>query len=153
VTPEPFAEKYGWKLFIHPACDLILQDLKQKVKQLKKNDPDGYKKHPSTKLLKRIFDVMTEEIPLEPNNPKYRQGKTLGGSYKHWRRAKFLRRFRLFFRYSLKQKIIIFGWINDESTLRKAGSKTDAYAVFKKKLKQGNPPNNWEVLLKSCNNE
>jgi toxin YhaV len=40
----------------------------------------------------------------------------------HWRRAKFLSRFRLFFRYNSKAKVIIYAWVNEENTLRKAGS-------------------------------
>jgi len=36
--------------------------------------------------------------------------------------------------------VIVYVWINDEFTLRKAGSKTDAYAVFKSMLNAGNPP-------------
>jgi toxin YhaV len=41
---------------------------------------------------------------------------------------------------------IIFAWINDEHTLRAAGSKNDPYAVFKRMLMRGNPPDNWNAL-------
>jgi len=37
-------------------------------------------------------------------------------------------------------KIIIFSWVNDEKTLRSAGSAKDPYAVFQKMLERGNPP-------------
>lgn len=59
--------------------------------------------------------------------------------------------FRLFFRYSTSAKIIIFAWVNDETTLRTYGAKSDAYAVFRKMLDKGNPPDSWEALLKAAN--
>lgn len=52
-------------------------------------------------------------------------------------------RFRLFFRYSTSAKIIVFAWVNDETTLRIYGSKSDAYAVFRKMLDKGNPHDDW----------
>lgn len=62
----------------------------------------------------------------------YRQGSTLGDDYRHWFRAKFGNgRFRLFFLYDSMAKVIIFAWVNDETTLRTYGAKTDAYKVFK----------------------
>jgi toxin YhaV len=67
---------------------------------------------------------------------------------RHWFRAKFHQRYRLFFRFSSKDKIIVYVWIHDESTLRKAGAKTDAYAVFGAMLKSGEPPQSLEALLR-----
>ena len=55
------------------------------------------------------------------------------------------------FRYSSKEKAIIYAWVNDETTLRTYGSKTDAYATFRKMLDSGNPPDTWEILLTQAN--
>jgi toxin YhaV len=70
----------------------------------------------------------------------------MGRQHNHWRRAKFLGRFRLFFRFDTASKIIIYAWVNDENTLRKAGSKTDPYATFEKRLSRGDPPSDWATL-------
>jgi len=43
--------------------------------------------------------------------------------------------------------VLVYAWVNDENTLRKAGSKTDPYAVFRKMLNAGNPPNTMAELL------
>ena len=89
-------------------------------------------------------------IPIDPARPEFRQGGTLGPARKHWFRAKFGNgRFRLFFRYSTAAKIIILAWVNDSDTLRTYGAKTDAYAVFKTMLDKGNPPEDWDALLKA----
>jgi toxin YhaV len=66
-------------------------------------------------------------IPRDPNAPEFRQGNTLGRDNRHWFRAKFHQRYRLFYRFATKEKVIIYAWLNDEKTLRKAGSKTDPY--------------------------
>jgi len=90
---------------------------------------------------------VTEIIPRDPNAPEFRQGDTLGPDNRHWFRAKFHQRYRLFFRFSNKDRVILFVWFNDEFTLRKAGPRTDAYAVFRSMLNAGDPPRTIEALL------
>ena len=43
----------------------------------------------------------------------------------------------------------MFAWVNDEQTLRKRGAKSDPYAVFRAMLKRGNPPADWDALVKA----
>ena len=75
----------------------------------------------------------------------------LGSDHKHWFRAKFVNgRYRLFYRYDSQAKVIVYAWVNDASTLRTYGSRTDAYAGFGKMLKQGNPPDDWKALLEAA---
>ena len=90
---------------------------------------------------------MIELIPGDPNSPAYRQGNTLGKDNRHWFRAKFQDRYRLFFRFSTKHKIIVYAWVNDESSLRKAGAKSDPYRMFQAMLDAGTPPCDLNDLL------
>ena len=66
---------------------------------------------------------------------------------RQWFRAKFHQRFRLFFRFSSKEKVVVYAWMNDERTLRKSGSRTDPYHVFRGLLEAGDPPATMEQLL------
>ena len=118
--------------------------------ELKKRQPDLYTVHPKAKLLKRILDLILDEIPRDPNTAEYQLGNTLGPSHRHWRRAKFLGRFRLFYRFSSFHKAFVYAWVNDESTLRKAGSRTDPYLIFEKRLREGNPPDDWDDLFRKA---
>jgi toxin YhaV len=103
------------------------------------------------KLLASINEIAFKRIPADPTDKRYRQGSTLGDDYKHWFRDKFGNgRFRLFFRFDSKAKLIIYAWVNDEDSKRTYGSKNDAYAVFKKMLDAGNPPDSWDKLLSQC---
>jgi toxin YhaV len=141
-------EVHGWRLFQYPLFENQLKKLTAAVEQLSINKPDIYKEHPKTKLLATIHHLIAESIPQDPNAPEFRQGDTLGPDNRHWFRAKFHQRYRLFFRFSSKDKVIVYVWVNDESTLRKAGSRTDAYTVFKSMLDAGDPPRTLETLLK-----
>jgi toxin YhaV len=117
--------------------------------RLASGDPDGYALHPATKMLATINHYIRHAIPRDPNGPEFRQGNTLGPDNRHWFRAKFHGRYRLFYRFSTEQKIIVYAWVNDEGSLRKSGSKTDPYVVFKAMLESGEPPNSFAELLRT----
>ncbi len=143
----------GWELFAHPLLLDQLEKLMAAVEKVKAKHAKDYKSTANFKLLASLFDLMFVIIPADPTQPEYRQGNTLGGAYKHWFRAKFGgQRFRLFFRYDSKAKVIVYAWVNDEDSKRTYGSKTDAYAVFKKMLDKGKPPDDWGALLKAAKN-
>lgn len=138
----------GWQIFAHPLFLDQFQDLFEQVKSLQAKDPNNFHKKNLAKRLAAITRLAFTDIPQDPSRTEYRQGKTLGDEYKHWFRAKFFQQYRLFFRYHLKSRIIIFTWVNDEDTRRAYGSETDAYCVFRKMLQSGYPPNDWNDLLK-----
>lgn len=150
MRPAPLTERSGWKLYAHPAFSQRLETLIRTVEALEKRQPEGYRSHPKAKLLKRVLDLILVEIPRDPNAAEFQLGNTLGPAYRHWRRAKFLGRFRLFFRFSSTHGAIIYAWVNDETTLRKAGAHSDPYAVFTRRLREGNPPDNWDTLLREA---
>lgn len=137
----------GWTLYANP---LFLDQLERLTRAVEKaGHPNGYAASADAKLLAALRRLMLEVIPGDPTRPEFRQGGTLGPDRKHWFRAKFGGgRFRLFFRYSTRAKIIIYAWVNDRDTLRTYGAKSDAYAVFKSMLDKGNPPEEWADLVR-----
>jgi toxin YhaV len=149
VTRKPSVEPH-WRLFAHPAFRETFDALVGEVKRLREADAEGYKEHLKTKLLKRIVDLIEVEIPRDPGASEYSLGNTLGPTHRHWRRAKFLGRFRLFFRYSSQANVIIYAWMNDENTLRQAGGRNDPYSVFGGLLRKGRPPDGWDALVKEA---
>ncbi|MGA2591183.1 MAG: type II toxin-antitoxin system YhaV family toxin [Bryobacteraceae bacterium] len=151
MPPSATIVRNGWKLYAHPAFGEKLELLIRAVETLEKRQPQTLREHPKTKLLKRVLDLILVEIPRDPNAAEFQLGNTLGPVHRHWRRAKFLGRFRLFFRFSSAHKAIVYAWVNDETTLRKAGSRTDPYTVFIRKLQEGNPPDEWDGLLREAN--
>lgn len=143
----------GWTLYTHPLFKLQYLSLKTQVETLCNKDPKGYVKKNATKRLTAIQRLIFELIPHDPTSPEFRQGNTLGNENKHWFRAKFFQQYRLFFRYHLESKIIVYAWVNDEKNKRAYGSKTDVYKVFEKMLKSGHPPEDWDDLLNTAKKE
>jgi toxin YhaV len=143
---------HGWKIFAHPLLLDQFDKLTTAVANSKVKSPDTWQNTANAKLLAALRQLIFETVPADPTRAEYRQGGTLGNNRKHWFRVKFgSGRFRLFFRYSSKERAIIYAWVNDETTLRTYDSKTDAYAVFRKMLDSGNPPDTWEILLTETN--
>lgn len=143
----------GWSIFAHPLFLNQVEQLLRQVEQLRQQHPQDYKQKNATKRLAAIAKLAFEVIPNDPTRSEYRQGTTLGNEYKHWFRAKFFQQYRLFFRYHKESKMIVFAWVNDESSKRAYDSKTDAYLVFQKMLESDHPPDDWNSLLNEAKAE
>jgi toxin YhaV len=118
------------------------------VARARRVDPENWQGNGNVKFFVALLDLVLERIPGDLLSPDFRQGNTLGPAHRHWFRAKFgANRFRLFFRADSASRIIVYAWVNDRDTLRKAGASTDPYAVFSGMLNRGNPPGDWSALL------
>ncbi|MFO7787916.1 MAG: type II toxin-antitoxin system YhaV family toxin [Halospina sp.] len=146
-------QRHGWVLLFHDCIVEQLQKLSAAVDRARRSDPDGFEQNANVKLFRALSRQMLEAVPGDPGRDEYRQGNTLGPAHRHWRRARIGRRFRLFFRYDSRAKIIIYAWVNDERTLRAVGSQSDPYAVFSRMLAQGNPPEDWQSLLEASRSD
>lgn len=140
-------EQHGWTLLFHEGVIAQLRALHTAAERAERADPEGFQRNANVKLLRALSHVILETVPLDPARDEFRQGNTLGPAYRHWRRVKIGRRFRLFFRYDSRSRIIVFAWVNDEQSLRASGSRSDPYAVFVRRLSQGNPPDDWASLV------
>ncbi|MBV6791641.1 type II toxin-antitoxin system YhaV family toxin [Xanthomonas euvesicatoria] len=140
-------QRHGWSLLFHEGVIEQLRKLHAAAERAERNDPQGFEGNANVKLFWALSQLIMEVVPGDPARDEFRQGNTLGPEYRHWRCAKIGRRFRLFFRYDSRTNVIVFAWVNDEQTLRSAGSKSDPYAVFEKMLDRGNPPDDWAALV------
>ncbi|MBS7560175.1 type II toxin-antitoxin system YhaV family toxin [Pseudomonas sp. RC4D1] len=140
-------QSHGWTLLFHECVVQQLQKLHAAAQRAERSDPEGFASNANVKLFRALSQLIIEVVPGNPARDEYRQGNTLGPAYRHWRRAKIGRRFRLFFRYDSIARVIVFAWVNDEQTLRSSGSRSDPYAVFEKMLGKGHPPDDWAALI------
>lgn len=140
-------QRLGWILLFHDGLIEQLKKLQTASERAQAQDPQGFESNANVKLFNALSRLILDIVPTDPNRDEYRQGNTMGTAFRHWRRAKIGRRFRLFFRFDSKTKIIIYAWVNDETTLRSDGSKRDPYAVFEKMLQRGHPPDDWAALV------
>ena len=139
----------GWRLYAFDTFAERLTALKDDVARRRAKDSDDYRSHPASVLLASVYKAITEAVPANPDHPDFRVGHALGAGYAHWRRVKrgLPARYRLFYRFSTKPvRISVYAWLNDETSLRKAGARTDVYAVFRKMLARGEVPSDIEHL-------
>lgn len=146
-------QRHGWNLLFHECLSDQLKKLNAAAERARAQDPAGAEANANVKLFTALSKLILDTVPSDPNREEYRQGNTMGATFRHWRRAKIGRRFRLFFRFDSKAKIIIFAWVNDETTLRASGSRSDPYFVFQKMLERGHPPDDWTALMQASNSE
>ena len=146
-------QRHGWNLLFHACLVGQLQKLYAAAERAKRRDPRGSDTNANVRLFVALSKLIFEAVPSDPNREEYRQGNTMGSAYRHWRRAKIGRRFRLFFRFDSKTRIIIFAWVNDAHTLRASGSKNDPYMVFRQMLERGCPPDDWGTLLSASHTD
>ena len=97
LADDPPIQSNGWTLLQWPAFGDRWRALIAEVERLREKDPQGYTSHPTTRFLALLHKKVMDDIPSDPGAKQFRQGKTMGNSYIHWRRAKFGGRFRLFF--------------------------------------------------------
>jgi toxin YhaV len=138
----------GWTLLALPLFLDQFEKLVARGARARQADPVHWQGNANVKFLATLLNVMLERVPRDPPSPEFRQGNTLSPSHRHWFRAKFGgNRFRLFFRADSASRIVVYAWVNDRDTLRKAGASSDPYAMFGGMLNSGNPPGEWSVLL------
>lgn len=138
----------GWTLLFHEAIVDQLRRLTDASERARRANPERYRANANVRLLSALAKLMLEAIPADPGRAEYRQGNTLGEEYRHWFRAKLFGRFRLFFRYDSRARLIVYAWVNDERGLRQRGGRSDPYEVFRRMLASGNPPNDWAALVR-----
>lgn len=146
-------QRNGWSLLFHECLVEQLHKLHAAAVRAQAQDPQGSESNANVRLFAALSKLIFEAVPSDPNREEYRQGNTMGTAFRHWRRAKIGRRFRLFFRFDSKTRIIIFAWVNDEHTLRASGSKNDPYQVFRGMLERGHPPDDWADLFSASHTD
>ena len=139
-----------WNKLWHPYFENRYLKILERVEDLSIKHPNSFYNHPDYKFFESVTDCLENRIFINPANREFQLGNTLGKNNKSWRRAKngLPNRYRLFFKFSSTNNEITLAWLNDEKSIRRAGSKNDVYEVFKKLLASGNIPNTYNDLVK-----
>jgi toxin YhaV len=147
---QPAESTFGenqWLILGHWAFMAQLERYKQDAMRSQARVNDDWVKTTAGKKIAALRQQVFVRVPRNPSDFEFRLGNALGPNYRNWFRAKFLQKFRLFFRFSSQSKIIVYGWVTNCDTLRAYGSQTDAYLVFRRMLEAGTVPDNWDQLI------
>lgn len=120
-------------MYFHPQFAERLDVLVAAAEKAKRAGRDD---HPDVKLLAAVVRLVETVVPADPDHPDFR----LRGGLASFRRAKgrgLPSRYRLFWVFSSRARAIVFLYLNDASSLRKAGARSDPYARFADRLRRG----------------
>jgi toxin YhaV len=101
----------GWTLLFHDCIAGQLSRLHSAAFSAEKKDPAACETHANVRLFRALSHLLMQVIPADPSRDEYRQGNTLGATHRHWRRAKLGRRFRVFFRFDSRSRVIVYAWV------------------------------------------
>lgn len=146
-------QRHGWNLLFHDGLIEQLQKLQTAAQKAKAQDPQGFESNANLKLFNALAQLMLETVPSDPSRDEYRKGNTMGPAFRHWRRAKLGRRFRLFFRFDSKTRIIIFMAMMEAQTyLAKRQARADLNAFDAVMARTGGePPREGDRILPAQN--
>ncbi len=127
----------GWTLLYHPVFGDRYAALRDQARSLKRDlDDASWSRHPTTKLIAGVRNLMLEVIPRDPLAAEYH----LRGDLKDFYRASGLglpKRYRLFWVASRQARAVIYLYLNDGTTLRKEGARSDPYVQFQAMVRRG----------------
>jgi len=104
--------RHRWHLLFHEGLIEQLQKLETAASRAKAQDSVGFESNANVKLFNALSNLIFETIPNDPNRDEYRPGNTMGEAFRYRRRTKIGRRFRLFFRFVSKSRLIIFACVH-----------------------------------------
>ena len=91
-------QQHGWTLLFHDNLIEQMMKLCAAVLRAQEDDPHGFGSNANDKFFRALVQLIQNVVPSNPARDEYRQSNTMRPVYRHWRRAKLGRRYRLFFR-------------------------------------------------------
>ncbi|MHB0871558.1 MAG: type II toxin-antitoxin system YhaV family toxin [Chloroflexota bacterium] len=127
----------GWLVLALPEVERRYLELRRRVLELRQRlVEEEFVQHPTVKPFASLLRLLAGTVPEDPDAPEFR----LEGNLGKFRRAKkhgLPPRYRLFWVFSSRLRVIIFLYLNDETTLRKEGARSDPYRVFQRMIDRG----------------
>lgn len=138
AAPSPLVIN-DWTIFAHPLFLGQTEALTRYVDSLRQTGSDSFVSHRVSKRLAAIARLAFQVIPLDPTRPEYHPENTLGEKQRYWLQARVDERYRLFFRYHARSRVIVYAWVNDRDVRQTYEQDDNPYRIFRKMLENGQP--------------
>lgn len=127
----------GWTLLYHPVFGDRYAALRDHARDLKEGlVTAAWAQHPTVKLVAGVRRLVMDIVPQDPLALEYHLRDDLRNFYRASGKG-LPPRYRLFWAASRQVRAVIFLYLNDDTTLRKAGARSDPYEQFRAMLRRG----------------
>ena len=101
-------QRHGWTLLFHEGVIEQLRKVHAAAVQVSESEPQQFDGNANAKLFRALSQWVMDAVPGDPSRDAFRHCNIAEPAHSNWRCAKIGGRFRLFFRYDAKAKVIVF---------------------------------------------
>jgi len=109
-------QRHGWTLLFHEGLIAQLRMVQAATVQASESEPQRLDGNANAKLFQALSHRVMDAVPGDPSRDAFRHCNIAEPAHSNWRCAKIGRRFRLFFRYDARAKVIVFAALKDRAT-------------------------------------
>ena len=110
-------QRHGWTLLFHEGFIEQLRKVQAAAVPLSDSEPQQFDGDANAKLFQALSHWVMDAVPGDPSRDGFRHCNIAEPAHSNWRCAKIGRRFRLFFRYDARAKVIVFAALKDWTAL------------------------------------
>lgn len=116
-------QRHGWTLLFHEGLIEQLHTVQAGAVQASESEPQRLDGNANAKLFQALSHWVMDAVPGDPSRDAFRHCNIAEPAHSNWRCAKIGRRFRLFFRYDARAKVIVFAALKDWAAVMAASRK------------------------------
>ena len=109
-------QRHGWTLLFHEGLIEQLHTVQAGAVQASESEPQRLDGNANAKLFQALSHRVMDAVPGDPSRDEFRYCNIAEPAHSNWRCARIGRRFRLFFRYDARAKVIVFAALKDRAT-------------------------------------
>ena len=109
-------QRHGWTLLFHEGFIEQLRKVQAAAVPLSDSEPQQFDGDANAKLFQALSHRVMDAVPGDPSRDEFRYCNIAEPAHSIWRCARIGRRFRLFFRYDARAKVIVFAALKDRAT-------------------------------------
>jgi len=109
-------QRHGWTLLFHGGFIEQLRKVKAAAVPVSDSEPQQFDGDANAKLFQALSHWVMDAVPCDPSRDAFRHCNIAEPAHSNWRCAKIGGRFRLFFRYDARAKVIVFAALKDRAT-------------------------------------
>lgn len=114
-------QRHGWTLLFHEGLIEQLRKVQAAAGPVVGSELQRFDGNANAKLFQTLSHWVMDAVPGDPSRDAFRHCNIAEPAHSNWRCAKIGGRFRLFFRYDARAKVIVFAALKDRAAVMAEG--------------------------------